>query len=157
MEEMLPGNVNATVVSIGGNAFIRHLTGNPLRRRRLQSVPVELLIEATQLCYHTDSFCNTLGMNLAATLNETFSTAIEDGSITTSIREKGAARNINVLEDVTIVPDSLTVTTPDVELNDPVVVKEEEEVTDETSSATGCAFGVSLVLLLPSALVLFVA
>ena len=155
VEEMLPGNVNATVVSIGGNTLIRHLLrGNPLRRRRLQSVPVELLIEATQLCYHTDSVCNTLGINLAATLNETFSTAIADGSITTYIQEEGAARNIEVLENATIVPDSLTVTTSNVELNDPVVV-ENPEVTDETSSAV--AFGVSLVLLLPSVLVFLVA
>jgi hypothetical protein len=155
VEKMLSGKVNATVVSIGGNTPTRHLlSGNPLRRRRLQSVPVELLIEATELCYQTDSLCNTLGVNLAATLNDTFVTAFADGSITTYIQEEGAARNIEVLKTATVVPDSLTVTTSNVELNDPVTI-DNPEVTDETSSAV--AFGVSLVLLLPSVLVFLVA
>jgi hypothetical protein len=46
------------------------------------------------------------------------------------------------------------VTTSNVELNDPVTI-DNPEVTDETSSAV--AFGVSLVLLLPSVLVFLVA
>lgn len=153
VEEMLPSNANATVISIGGTLIRRNLMGNP-RRRLQQSVPVGLLIEANELCYHTPAMCNTLGMNLAAMLNETFSKAIEDGSIATYIQEEGAARNIPVLENAIIVPDSLTVTTPNVELKDPVVV-ENPEVIDETSSA--CAFGASLVLLAPCILVFLVA
>jgi len=140
--DMLPEGAEARLLKVGGFSLTRRM----LQEDSSLGVDVEFEVIFSEVC--SDDECQDSKETLlkeADVLSSVIVAKVEDGSLSTSIQEKAAEQEIEVLKSISVSPNSLQVSAPSAT----VIIKknQEEDVPDEDSAAPiqGFSLGAAIV------------
>jgi len=143
IQDMLPEGAKAKLLKVGGFSLTRRM----LQEDSSLGVDVEFEVIFTEPCSEEtcDDSKETL-LKVADDFSSDIVAKVEDGTLSTSIKEKATEQEIEVLKSISVSPNSLKVSAPSATV---IIKKEqEEEVPDEEDSAAsiqGVSLGVAII------------